>query len=166
MWFQNPLMITILLASLLLFLSQTHAQNSPQDYLAAHNRARAGVGVGPMVWSDTVAAYAQAYAQERSKDCAMVHSTGPYGENIAAGYYPEFSGADAVKLWVDEKPKYDYASNSCIRGDCGHYTQVVWRTSVRLGCSRVSCPKLSQFVVCNYDPPGNYIGERPYASPL
>ena len=119
-----------------------------------------------MTWNKTVAAYAQSYANKRKNDCALVHSTGPYGENIAVGYYPEFTGADGVKLWVGEKHLYDYASNSCKGGDCGHYTQMVWQTSVHLGCARVAFKGKSQFVVCNYDPPGNYIGLRPYNSSM
>ena len=162
---QNPLMAIFFPTFTFLFFL-TQAQNSPQDYISLHNKARAAVGVGPMTWDNTVAAYAQSYANKRINDCALVHSTGPYGENIAVGYYPEFTGADGVKMWVGEKHLYDYASNSCKGGDCGHYTQVVWRTSVHLGCARVACKGKSQFVVCNYDPPGNYIGLRPYNSSM
>ncbi|KAK6945914.1 CAP domain [Dillenia turbinata] len=138
----------------------SQAQNSPQDYLNPHNAARAAVGVAPLTWDDKLAAYALNYANQR-KDCAMKHSDGPYGENIAAGS-GDFSGARASQLWIDEKPHYDYASNSCVGGPCGHYTQVVWRNSHRIGCARVQCNNGWWFVSCNYDPPGNYVGERPY----
>ncbi|XP_022973608.1 basic form of pathogenesis-related protein 1-like [Cucurbita maxima] len=164
MWTQTLRIMAAFMVTFIFLLALTKAQNAPGDYLALHNRARAEVGVGPMQWSNTVAAYAQAYAEKRKGDCAMIHSTGPYGENIAAGYYPEFTGADAVKLWANEKPLYDHASNKCVGGECGHYTQMVWRSSVRLGCATVPCKANSQFVVCNYDPPGNYIGEKPYDS--
>ncbi|KAJ9705385.1 hypothetical protein PVL29_003437 [Vitis rotundifolia] len=118
------------------------AQNSPQDYLNAHNTARAQVGVGPMSWDNTLAAYAQNY-------------------NLAWGS-PSLTGTDAVNMWVGEKSNYDHNSNSCVGGQCGHYTQVVWSKSVRLGCARVQCNKGGWFVTCNYDPRGNYIGQRPY----
>ncbi|KAJ9705377.1 hypothetical protein PVL29_003429 [Vitis rotundifolia] len=137
------------------------AQNSPQDYVNAHNAARAQVGVGSMTWNDTVAAYAQNYANKRIGDCNLVHSGGPYGENLAKGS-PSLTGTDAVNLWVGEKPNYDYNSNSCVGGECLHYTQVVWSNSVRLGCARVQCNNGWWFVTCNYDPPGNYVGQRPY----
>ncbi|XP_022971798.1 basic form of pathogenesis-related protein 1-like [Cucurbita maxima] len=152
------------MATFIFLLALIKAQNTPGDYLALHNRARAEVSVGPMQWSNTVAVYAQAYEEKRKGDCAMIHSTGPYGENITAGYYPEFFRADAVKLWANEKPLYDHAYNKCVGGKCGHYTQMVWRSSVRLGCARMPCKANSQFVVCNYDPPSNYIGEKPYDS--
>jgi len=53
---------------------------------------------------------------------------------------------------------------------CGHYTQVVWRSSILLGCGIKSCstntPFGAQFpnwyiVVCNHSPAGNN-GSRPY----
>ncbi|XP_057495071.1 pathogenesis-related leaf protein 4-like [Actinidia eriantha] len=140
------------------------AQNSPQDYLNAHNTARAQVGVGPMTWDSNVAAFAQNYANQRVGDCAMIHSGGggKYGENIAAGS-GDFTGAKAVGLWAGEKPYYNYNSNTCASGKvCGHYTQIVWKNSVRLGCARVRCNSGSWFVTCNYDPPGNFNGQRPY----
>ena len=141
----------------------SYAQNSQQDYLNAHNAARAQVGVGTMTWNNTVATYAQNYANQRIADCNLVHSGGPYGENIAWGS-PSLTGTDAVNLWVAEKADYDYNSNTCASGKvCGHYTQVVWSNSVRLGCARVQCnDNKGWFVICNYDPPGNYIGQRPY----
>ncbi|KAK7856648.1 basic form of pathogenesis-related protein 1 [Quercus suber] len=65
-------------------------------------------------------------------------------------------------LWVAEKNCYDYNRNTCVGGQCLHYTQVVWRNSVRLGCARVQCNNGWWFVTCSYDPPGNYDGQRPY----
>ncbi|KAD4385187.1 hypothetical protein R6Q59_010665 [Mikania micrantha] len=141
----------------------THAQNSPQDYLDAHNRARAEVGVGNMVWDANLAAYASNYAKQRIGDCNLIHSGGPYGENLAKGG-GAFTGVDAVNLWVREKTFYDHASNTCTQGkECRHYTQVVWRNSVQLGCGRVQCANDgSWFVICSYNPPGNYVGQSPY----
>ncbi|KAK6945915.1 CAP domain [Dillenia turbinata] len=153
---------SVLISLITLALTQsTLAQNSPQDYLNAHNAARAEVGVGPLTWDDTVAAYAQNYASQRAGDCAMQHSGGPYGENLAAGS-GDFTGVNAVQLWVNEKSNYDHNSNSCVGGECLHYTQVVWSNSNRLGCARVQCSNGWWFVTCNYDPPGNYVGQRPY----
>lgn len=129
----------------------------------AHNAARSDVGVPNIAWDDTVAAYAQNYANERKADCQLVHSGGQYGENLAWSS-GGLSGTDAVNLWVDEKQYYDYNSNSCASGkQCGHYTQVVWKNSIHVGCAKVECDNNGgTFITCNYDPPGNYIGERPY----
>ncbi|XP_064941426.1 pathogenesis-related protein 1A-like [Musa acuminata AAA Group] len=97
------------------------AQNSPQDFLDAHNTARVCVAVGPMSWDDGVAAY----ANKRRADYQLFHSGGT-------------SSRDAVSLWVAEKQYSDYDSNTCDGGKvCGHYTQVVWANSVYLGL----CPR-------------------------
>ncbi|KAK4856576.1 hypothetical protein QYF36_018911 [Acer negundo] len=116
----------------------SYAQNSPQDYVRAHNVAHA------------------------QGDCKLVHLGGPYGENIAWSS-GDLTGTTVVKLWVDEKPKYNYNSNSCIGGECIHYTQVVWHNSVHLGCAKVKCDNgQGTFITCNYDPPGNFVNQRPY----
>ncbi|KAG4945486.1 hypothetical protein JHK87_041493 [Glycine soja] len=134
---------------------------TPIQHVDAHNAARSEVGVPDLAWDDSVAAYAENYANQRKGDCALIHSGGEYGENIAMST-GELSGTDAVKMWVDEKANYDHDSNSCVGGECLHYTQVVWRDSVRLGCAKVTCDNGGTFITCNYDPPGNFVGEIPY----
>lgn len=154
--------ISILLVSLaLIIVRPSYAQDSPQDFLSAHNAARASAGVGPMKWDDKVAAYALNYANSLKGNCQMVHSSGPYGENLAWSS-ADLTATAAVNMWVDEKSKYDYNSNKCVGGECRHYTQVVWRNSVRLGCAKVKCNNGGTIISCNYDPRGNYVNERPY----
>nr|GMD10007.1 pathogenesis-related protein 1A-like [Ipomoea batatas] len=60
------------------------AQNSKEEYLDAHNPARAAVGVPPLKWDEEVAAYARSYAKERSGDCKLIHS-GNRRVNITSG---------------------------------------------------------------------------------
>lgn len=136
---------------------------------AAHNAVRASVNpapttpIPPLTWAGDVAAVAQAHAEK----CVFEHSSSPFGENI----YATSGGATpqgVVGSWSSEAKDYDYANNSC-SDVCGHYTQVVWAKSLRLGCGMAQCTKNSPFGggswelwVCNYDPPGNYSGERPY----
>ncbi|XP_068320624.1 pathogenesis-related protein 1-like [Pyrus communis] len=154
------LALLFILGSVLI--QSSHAQDTPQDYLNSHNTARAAVGVGPLTWDDNVAGYAQNYANQHVGDCSLVHSGGPYGENLAMST-GDMSGTAAVDLWVAEKADYNYESNSCADGKvCGHYTQVVWRNSARVGCAKVRCSSGGTFIGCNYDPPGNYVGEKPY----
>ncbi|CAI0448724.1 unnamed protein product [Linum tenue] len=154
-----------LMGTLLLLALPTAAQDAPQDYLNTHNGARAAVGVGPVTWDGRVAAYAQSYANQRAAaDCSLVHSDGPYGENIAWGS-GQLTGIDAVRMWGSEWVDYDYNSNTCAPGrDCGHYTQIVWRSTTTIGCAKATCSGgRGTFVICNYNPPGNWIGQRPYA---
>jgi len=59
---------------------------------------------------------------------------------------------------------YTYSTNSCASGKvCGHYTQVVWKNSTKIGCAGVVCSNGGGIIYgCNYDPPGNYSGQKPY----
>ncbi|KFK35951.1 hypothetical protein AALP_AA4G059500 [Arabis alpina] len=155
--------LSLLIVAVSFLVIAINAQNTIQDYLNTHNNARSLVGVPNLVWDAALANYALTYANSRKADCNLVHSNGPYGENLAKGSSATFSGVSAVNLWVAEKPYYSYTANSCTGGkQCLHYTQVVWRRSVKVGCARVQCNNTWWFVTCNYNEPGNYIGEYPY----
>lgn len=46
----------------------------------------------------------------------------------------------------------------------GHFTQLVWKSTTKVGCATVECPSgtifdgfTSWYTVCNYDPPGMLI---------
>lgn len=137
--------------------------DSPQEYLDAHNAARKAVGDVPLVWNNTLASYAESYANTR-KDCSLVHSKGPYGENLAMGS-PDLSASAAVQLWVDENKEYHHDSSPDISPDmkCLHFTQVVWSGTTSVGCAKVHCVNgEGVFIICNYYPPGNVIGEKPF----
>ncbi|KAH7673602.1 Cysteine-rich secretory protein-related protein [Dioscorea alata] len=143
--------------------NKTLAQNSQKDYLDGHNSARKAVRLGPVTWDDNVAAYAQNYANRRIGDCRLIHSHGPYGENIFWGSWTGYTVRDAVNSWASEKKYYNYTSNTCQPGRvCGHYTQIVWRDSNKIGCARVNCNNGGVFIICNYKPAGNVRGRRPY----
>ncbi|KAI5448239.1 pathogenesis-related protein 1 [Lathyrus oleraceus] len=144
----------------------TSAQDSPIDYLKPHNAARSaieGLNISNLVWDEKLVAFAQNYANQR-KDCKVIPSGGNggyYGENLAIsnGY---ISGAEAVKLWVDEQPHFDQYHNKCVNGECLHYTQVIWNDSLRVGCGKVKCDNGGTFITCNYYPPGNIPGQDPF----
>jgi uncharacterized protein YkwD len=136
----------------------------------AHNDARAAVmppanpAIPPVSWSSQIESVAQAWAN----NCQFMHSMGQYGENLYASSGLNPTPADVVTSWVSEVKDYDYASNTC-SNVCGHYTQVVWRDSVHIGCAKADCTQNSPFGggnwqlwVCNYDPPGNFVGQKPY----
>ncbi|KAF5749444.1 pathogenesis-related protein PR-1-like [Tripterygium wilfordii] len=164
---------TITYFFILLLISGTNDATRASDYhyitlvnqfLAPQNAARAVLGMPPLVWDKELASYAQSYANERRFNCDLKHSNGRYGENIFWGSGDDWTPAQAVMSWVSERRWYDYWSNSCVGDqDCGHYTQIVWRSTSRVGCARVVCFEgKGVFMTCNYDPPGNYIGEKPY----
>jgi hypothetical protein len=155
------------------------------------NAARAAVMANepPLTWNPIAAEVALAYAQ----NCNYVHNpnrstayksagggNGGLGENIAAGT-PMLTIAGSNKGWIDdEKPAYDYSTNTCntaVAPECGHYTQIVWKTTTSVGCALVTCNVNSPFdtskygtkwgfAVCDYAPPGNIVFngtlEKPY----
>ena len=149
--------------------------------LDSHNRVRAKHGLQPLKWSDKLAAYSQEWANHlgRGNSCQMYHRSGKpkHGENLYISSAVVWSDGrkevarernrvtirDVVKVWTDEERWYNYQNNSCQPGrQCGHYTQVVWRETTEVGCAVKFCGDQSQNWVCSYNPPGNYIGKRPY----
>ena len=56
-----------------------------------------------------------------------------------------------------------HANSKRLRGlfGSGHYTQIVWRSTVEVGCA-VARSGLHEVWVCRYSPPGNVVGQRPY----
>ncbi|MCO5610503.1 hypothetical protein L7F22_067698 [Adiantum nelumboides] len=144
--------------------SPSSSSSWAQQWLGPHNAARAELGLPRMVWSDKVAQFAESWASQRkASGCGLQHSNGPYGENIFWGSGGSYGPAECVAAWVSEKDYYNYGANSCSPGQqCGHYTQIVWATSLNLGCAKVQCDSGQTFMTCNYDPPGNWIGSKPY----
>lgn len=141
-----------------------------QEFVDAHNAVRARAtpapspALGDVAWSDSAAALATDWANR----CVFDHrNPNDLGENLAVFSPQEVTPKDVVELWAEEAAAYDYDANDCRAGQCGHYTQIVWRDSVGVGCAVAECDDVSGFGpgtlwVCNYDPPGNFIGQRPY----
>jgi pathogenesis-related protein 1 len=140
-----------------------------QEILDEHNRVRAAVGVGPLIWSDTLASYAQEWADHLARvGCRMQHrppsggGNHRYGENMFAGTAGYYGMIDAVQSWESEKQHY--SGGPIIPSNfrkIGHYTQMVWRDTTHVGCGAVTC-RGQLIIVCNYDPPGNIVGKKPY----
>ena len=60
--------------------------------------------------------------------------------------------------WYDEVDRYNY-NNPGFSGATGHFTQVVWKDTKKLGCAISNCPGQGDIYVCHYDPAGNYAGQ-------
>lgn len=133
-----------------------------EEMVAAHNAVRTRMGVRPLAWSQKAADYAQEWADHLLASGEFKHRTEHrYGENLYEIVGASATPSDVVREWASEAAQYDYRSNVCLSGQCGHYTQVIWHDSTKVGCA-VARDKLREVWVCSYDPPGNYIGERPY----
>ena len=147
------------------------------DAVRAHNRVRSEAMPSPspalprMSWSSSAAGVAQGWADK----CQFMHNPqrGNLGENLFATT-DKSSMLAVVEHWASEVAAYDHEDATCGGGGsgitCSHYTQIVWRGSVGLGCGMKTCASGNpfggsapwQFWVCNYSPPGNVVGESPY----
>lgn len=159
--------------------------NFIEECVKEHNRARSSVSppatdMRYMTWDEGLAITARAWARRclfqhniYLRDVRRMHPKfSSVGENIWAAYPPsQFSVRKAVNdSWVNEKIHYDYEKNDCV--GCGHYTQVVWANSYKVGCAVQLCKdgvkdtgfdqEQGVIFVCNYATAGNYAGEKPY----
>src|SRR5262249_36883048 len=124
----------------------------------AHNRFRAKHCAPPLAWSPKVAASAQKWANTiRDRGCALGHSGGQYGENLAAGTQGTLDERSIVAMWYDEVKRYSFGSGS-FSMKTGHFTQLVWRGTTQVGCGHSQCNGLDVWI-CQYDPPGNWQGQ-------
>src|SRR5215831_9384178 len=133
----------------------------PAEMVRAHNKWRRAVGVPDIKWSASLATTAQAWANnlEATRGCNLVHSRGRFGENLFWGSAVRYSSGTTEAQTVTPTNVVD----ACAEGKmCGHYTQVVWKTTTEVGCGSAVCADKSQVWVCNYAPAGNYIGQKPY----
>jgi uncharacterized protein YkwD len=128
--------------------------------LSAHNSFRAQHGASPLSWSDDLASKAQQWAN----GCDFKHSggsLGPFGENLAAGTGSSYNVNTGVGQWTSEQSEYNPNNPQP-----SHFTQVVWKGSHQLGCAIAECQHLAEvnfsnarFLVCEYFPQGNIIGD-------
>lgn len=175
----KPGTIAIPLAAILATLPANAAGFDKAAFITAHNKWRTEVGVTEMLsYSLELEVSAQTWADtlKKTNRCKMRHSKGDgqYGENIfwasalawsdGRKELQQVTPQQVVDSWGSEKADYDYANNSCAAGKiCGHYTQVVWRTTTSVGCAMAVCDESqAQVWVCQYKPAGNWVGNSPY----
>ncbi|WP_268796423.1 MULTISPECIES: CAP domain-containing protein [unclassified Sphingomonas] len=140
--------------------------------LAIHNEQRAMLGIAGLRWDPKLAEDAAIWAKHLAALGHLEHSPDdlgdpdPEGENLWAGTAGSFSIEQMSTYWADEKRYYKngiFPNNSTTGDldDVGHYTQMVWRSTTRVGCATIRGAK-DDFFVCRYGEGGNVLGERPY----
>ena len=145
------------------------------EIIRIHNAVRAEVGTASLKWNCDLAKFSQSWANADTFE----HSTqqqreqiikgGVAGENLAIDSGSTALMAALNKGWIDEKQFWNNNSNACATGKvCGHYTQMVWKTTNEIGCGIIRNSKKlgdefqSSYFVCTYYPGGNVGGEKPY----
>ncbi|CAH0058611.1 unnamed protein product [Clonostachys solani] len=135
-----------------------------QAALDAHNDARAEVGNSNLVWDTDLVADAQEWADHLVTLGSLEHSSvSDQGECLFQTYTGSTPYTDAVNAFVSEKSSYNgEAIDSSNYLTFGHYTQVIWKSTTKVGMAKAAGSDGSVYVVARYSPPGNYIGEKPY----
>jgi len=146
----------------------TSAEDLSRQLLGLHNDARAEVGARPLVWDNSLAVAAAAYARTLDKRYGrLVHSAPAdrrgQGENLWMGTRNFYTVAQMFDGWEQEKRFFRPGLFPNIaRGvgwpAVGHYTQIIWPTTERVGCGLYQGTRWD-YLVCRYAPAGNIIGE-------
>lgn len=150
------------------------SQEAAQQILSEHNCARARYNSGPLQWDWELAADAQVHADR----CGFWHSSEigklpqGQGENLSIN-----TGSVNTSGWIDEEGAYDCKTGNCRSAPCGHWTQMIWNDTERVGCAIQRCANGTvdpqgnpvgwmgaELLVCRYSPPGNYKGQTPVGS--
>ncbi|GFY63566.1 hypothetical protein TNIN_46311 [Trichonephila inaurata madagascariensis] len=159
------------------------------DVIRAHNEYRDKVSTGQesaaggmptaanmmeMVWDDELASIAQKHAEQCKfrHDCYACRQVDRFmvGQNIymamSWGYPDKSYWRPMVKAFYDEIEQFDKSYiEPFVFGSYGHFTQVVWATSWRVGCGKAVFKDkkwYKTYLVCNYGPAGNMMGGEMY----
>ncbi|KAL1305242.1 hypothetical protein AAFC00_002157 [Neodothiora populina] len=152
----------------------SHATTYQQRVLVHHNVHRANHSASALTWSSSLANTAAKIANS----CVYAHDVntdgGGYGQNIAAGVTPDKISAVITDLFYNGEVNYytQYGKSDTDMSNFekwGHFSQVVWKSTTQVGCATVDCSAKGlqnvgsnvapYFTVCNYGPPGNYLGQ-------
>jgi hypothetical protein len=136
--------------------------------LAVHNRERSATGARPLAWDPGLAAAAAAYGPALERLGKLAHSPlgarPGQGENLWMGTRGAYQLEEMAGSWADEKSLFrpgifPTVSTSREWSDVGHYTQMIWKGTSRVGCA-VHKTRKWDFLICRYSPPGNVVGQR------
>uniref|UniRef100_A0A3Q2VN06 Peptidase inhibitor 16 n=1 Tax=Haplochromis burtoni TaxID=8153 RepID=A0A3Q2VN06_HAPBU len=170
-----PLWVWLLLGALVVPGAWSFLNEEQEEMLVElhnHFRGQVSPSASAMIgclqkWDPNLKVVAEGYAAK----CIWNHNPEleDTGENLYAGTGP-LDLRMALEKWFLERLDYDFQNNSCDEDKmCGHYTQMVWADTHRVGCAFHLCDTMEgldwdrvSFLVCNYYPAGNYEGVRPY----
>jgi cysteine-rich secretory family protein len=139
----------------------------PARIIAAHNGERAMVGAPALVWDNDLGTAAAAYAQQMAFTGRFEHSDRKarhgIGENLWMGTHGAYTVEAMVGAWASEKRLFVpglFPNNSRSGNwiDVGHYTQMIWPATQRVGCAIASTPR-TDYLVCRYATAGNIDGK-------
>jgi uncharacterized protein YkwD len=165
--FARPLGLLLLVAATPAFPQADHRlPMNEQDWLAAHNAARADVGLPPLQWSRTLARDAGEWAITLADRRVFQHAPHDVrkgqGENLWRGTRDRYSPWQMISYFVAEKRDFrpgtfPNVSRTGRWSDVGHYTQIIWPETQEVGCV-TAFNRSDEVLVCRYWPAGNVMG--------
>lgn len=143
-----------------------------QVVMDVHNRERQSLGVPALAWDDRLAADAAGYARQMVHTNQSRHSHGgerdeEIGENLWMGTHRAYGYTAMLDAFMDErrafvfKARFPDVSTTGNWEDVGHYTQMIWRGTRRVGCALGEGAQYD-YLVCRYYPAGNVYGMSPF----
>jgi uncharacterized protein YkwD len=139
------------------------------EILSAHNEERQFQGGAPLIWDAALAAEAAKWAENLATHGQFEHayeelSKSGNGENLWMGTRGSYAYRDMVGIWLDEanntkSGRFPDVSQTGDWTDVGHYVQIVWPETRKLGCA-ISSSEEDDYLVCRYWPGGNRIGDN------
>ncbi|XP_014862055.1 PREDICTED: Golgi-associated plant pathogenesis-related protein 1-like [Poecilia mexicana] len=127
-----------------------------KEFLDAHNAYRAQHGAPKLTYNSELNAAAQKWAAHLLENKTLGHSDTDDGENVFYSFSSQKvspEGSQAVASWYDEIKDYDF-SKPGHQPKTGHFTQVVWKSTMELGVG-LATDGNTIFVVGQYRPAGN-----------
>ncbi|MGB7374633.1 CAP domain-containing protein [Pontixanthobacter sp.] len=151
--------------------SDTAAPEGPSDMfestlLDQHNAERLAKDLPVLFWDTALEIQAREWAVRLANDGAIHHSAyearNTAGENIWAGSAGQFKAEDMMRTFLEERRyfhagKFPYVTTTGRWQDVGHYTQIIWASTQRVGCA-IETGDTLDFLVCRYWPSGNMAG--------
>ena len=168
-----PLAAVLLVTSIPTQAAADVASQFPARMLAAHNAVRAQAGTAPLAWDSALSSAAGLYAAQLALTTRFEHSDRRArpgtGENLWMGSRGYNNYEAMVRGWAAERGDFvpgifPAVSRSGNWAKVGHYTQMVWPTTTRVGCA-VASNVSNDYLVCRYSPAGNIDG-RPVPFPV
>jgi hypothetical protein len=136
--------------------------------LAAHNAERRKFGLPALEWDDRLAQEAQQWAAGLAHSGQLQHSSAEKrrgaGENLFIGTAGAYRVEAMIDFFLEERRDFKPGTFPQVarNGDwtsVGHYTQIIWRDTRRVGCGLAKANG-NEAMVCRYVPAGNIYGGR------
>ncbi|XP_072745189.1 uncharacterized protein [Anoplolepis gracilipes] len=130
--------------------------------LDTHNFYRSRHGAPPLRLSKQLCKTSQDWANILAARGRLEHRANiDYGENLYCMWSSNpktiVGGEEPVNEWYAEETQHQYGKEPTTL-KTGHFTQVIWRDSIELGVGMARNRNGEVYVVCNYNPAGNFLG--------